>query len=46
MAVSAKSVIQGNFIEAAFTRKMSMVHEERAVELVSQKTGLLAAAQS
>ena len=46
MAVSAKSVIQGIFVEAALSPQMSVVHEEKALDLVLQQAGPLAGSQS
>lgn len=46
MALSAKSVIHCIFVEAALSPQMSVVHEVKTVELVSQQTGLPAGSQS
>ncbi len=46
MAVRAKSVIPSVFVEVALNPQMSVEHQERAVVLVLQHTGLSFAAQS
>ena len=46
MAVIAKLVIQGTFVEAALSPQMSVVHEEKALDLVLQQAGPLAGSQS
>lgn len=46
MEVRANSVIQGVFVEASLNPQMSVEHEEKAMGLDLQQTGLPSASQS